>query len=112
VTIVAAGAVAAPRWLLPFVALYVWNKLWRCSEEELTETEAVVICALWKNRSQDYQIPEDAAWDRVNEARKSMDLPPLSRQEFDHAINRLMAMKCIEMDCGVIWLRERVSITY
>lgn len=111
-TIAAVGGATAPQWLLPFIGLYVWNKLWCSTEEQLTEIEAIVICALWKNKNEDSKIPEDTGFDRTTEACKALARPPLSRQEYDTAINRLLQMECIEMDGGVIWLREWVCAKY
>ena len=112
ITIAAVGGATSPHWLLPFIGLYVWNKLWCSSKEELTETEATVICALWKNRNNEHRITEDTGFEKTNVARTAMELAPLSRNEFDGAVNRLLEMKCIEIKGGVIWLREWVCIRY
>jgi hypothetical protein len=50
VTIAAAGATGGPAWLLPFIGLYIWNKLWCGAKVEFSKSEAIVILALWKNR--------------------------------------------------------------
>jgi len=112
VTIAAVGGATSPRWLLPLIGLYVWNKLWCSSQEELTETEATVICALWKNRNNKNRISEDTGFEKTNAARTGMGLAPLSGNEFDGAVNRLLEMKCIGIEEGVIWLREWVCIRY
>lgn len=95
----------SPPWLIPFIALSVWNRLWRSSKEELTKTEAIVIGALWQNRNGENKIPEATGLEHTNEVRSSMGLQPLLTSEFDVAVNRLMEMQCIEMNHGVIWLR-------
>jgi hypothetical protein len=111
-TIAAAGATAAPAWLLPFIALYVWNKLWCGAKETLTKDEATIIMALWKHRSGKSTIGEDEGFTRTNEVRLRQGLRTLRRNIYDQAIDRLLRMHCIEMNEGVIWLREWVRITY
>lgn len=112
VTIAAVGGATAPGWLLPLIGLYVWNKLWCNSEEELTEVEATAICALWKNKNSDNRISEDDGYEKTNAHRKEMGLPLLSRSQFDAAMNRLLRMECIEIEEGIIWLREWVRKVY
>lgn len=112
VAIAAVGGLTSPPWLLPFIGLYVWNKFWCSSEEPLTEVEATVIYALWKNRNGQNKIPEDDGFEKSNGVRKGFGQALLSRQEFGSAVNRLVKMHCIEIEEGIIWLRESVSIKY
>jgi hypothetical protein len=112
VTIAAAGALASPYWLLPLIGLYIWNKLWRGAEEELSEVEATTIYALWKNRNGDNKISEDDGYARTNSIRNQQGMPALSRSEYSAAISRLLQMECIEIEEGMIWLREWVRIAY
>lgn len=112
VTIAVAGATASPYWLIPFIALYVWNKLWCGSAETLTENEASVIFALWKHRNNENRISEDAGFEKCNKIRESAKFPLLTRHEFDVAMNRLVSMGCVEIESGIIWLREWVCIQY
>lgn len=110
--IAAAGATAAPAWLLPLIGLYVWNKLWRGSEEELTEVEATTILSLWKYRNEENKIAEDDGFTKTNLVRASFGLQSLSGAEYRRSIDRLLEMECVEMSDGVIWLREWVRKTY
>ncbi len=112
VTIAAYGGVASPFWLLPFIGLYVCNKLWCGSLEELTEVEATVIYALWKNKTGEKKIDVDNGFQNANEIRRMTKLPCLQRKEFDRAIQRLLELKCITLKKGVIGLRERVHKEY
>jgi hypothetical protein len=111
-TIATAGALTSPAWLLPLIGLYVWNKLWRGAEEDLTEVEACTIFALWKNRNGQSKISEDEGFVRNNALREQQDMPALLRSEYDVAINRLLRMECIEIENGIVWLREWVRIQY
>lgn len=111
-TVAAAGATSASPWLLPLIALYVWNKLWRGAEEHLDEIEACVIVALWKNRNHDNKISEDDGFAHTNSLRRTYGLVELSQAEYVTATNRLLKIDCIEIDDGIIWLREWVRMTY
>ena len=106
VTIAAIGGTTSPTWMLPLVGLYIWNKLWRNAEEDLSEAEATIIYVLWKNRDNQNKISENDGFVRTNEHRKEMSLHALSRKEFDVAINHLLRIECIEIKEGIIWLRE------
>ena len=110
--IATAGAIASPAWMLPLIGLYVWNKLWRGSEEELTDIEASTIYALWKNKDGRNKISEEDGFTGTNAARAQCGLSELSRHRYNKAINRLLAMECIEIDNGIIWLREWVRVSY
>jgi len=112
VTIAAAGTATAPAWLLPFIGLYVWNKLWCGAKEELTVDEATIILALWKNRDGRNKIPDEVGFEKTNAIRDQLGMPPLNRTAYELAIGRLLRMECIEMNDGVIWMREWVRITY
>lgn len=41
-----------------------------------------------------------------------MRLVVLTEAEYQRAVNRLVEMKCIELDDGIIWLREWVRVKY
>ena len=110
--IAAAGAMTSPVWLLPLIGLYVWNRLWRGAEEELSDVEACTICALWKNRDGRSRISEEEGFNKTNAMRTLHGLPELSRAEYTKAVNRLLAMECIEINSGIIWLREWVRVSY
>lgn len=111
-TIAGAGAIASPTWLLPLIALYVWNKLWRGAEEELTNVEACIMYALWKNKDGRSKITEEDGFAKTNALRTQHALPELANTEYNKAINQLLKMGCIEMSSGVIWLREWVRVSY
>lgn len=90
------------------VALYVWNKLWRGSEAKLTDAEASVIEALWRNKGSVRTVPSDRAFALTNDLRQTMSVAPLSRSEFERATDLLVAMHCVQVTNDEIWLREWV----
>src|SRR5262249_10110301 len=107
VTLPVAPAIAAV-----LAALYVWNKLWRGSVEELSDVEAVTILALWQNRNPQKKISEQDGFTKTNDLRATYSLPPLSQRQYAGAISRLIEIDCIELENGVIWLREWVRVKY
>lgn len=112
-----AGLGAATLPVSPVIAsllagLYVWNKLWRGSVEEFSDVEAVTILALWQNRNSENKINEQDGFAKTNELRATYSLPPLSQAQYAAAINRLVEIDCVELEGGVVWLREWVRVKY
>jgi hypothetical protein len=77
----------APAWSVVLVGLYVWNKIWD-------------------------KIAEADGFEKVNELRTSYSLPPLTLGQFTSVIDRLVQIDCVELEEGVIWLREWVRVKY
>ena len=111
ITITAAG-VTGPTWLLPFIALHIWNKLWTGSKVDLDQKHAVTICALWKNRNNENKISEEAGFEKANLIFQQLKLPVLSKSEYTQIINDFLYLNCIEIEEGIIWLREWVRVSY
>lgn len=112
ITIAAAGSLSCQAWLIPFVGLYLWNKLLRGAEEPLSDAEATTILALWQCKDPHYRISEEQGFAKTAEVRSALALPLLDRAEYTMAVNRLLAIRCIDMKAGVIQLQERVTIEY
>ena len=89
-------------------ALYVWNSVWSLLQIELTKKHAVVMYVMWTNRDSNYKIPENVAFEKTREflAENEEDAGWLS--EFSQVVNDLVRMKCIELNDGIIWMREWV----
>jgi len=104
-----AGAVGEGPFVRGLVALYVWNRLWRASEEELSSSEASVIETLWANAAHDHRIASGEAFRATNEARVNQGLMELTKPAFEHCLDRLAEIDCIELEDGSIWLREWVQ---
>lgn len=102
----------APPWACIFMALGLIMRLLRLAEKELGEIEASILYALWTNRGQDRKISENDGYKKTNALRKKVGQATLSRDVFDEAINKLLKIKCVGMEDGIIRLRERVIITY
>jgi hypothetical protein len=110
-TLAGASATEA-RWLIPLAALYIWMKLWKVATIDIEEGDAFVLYSLWLHRSEKKRIAEEEAFSRTKSLAEKHELPVLTRKKFDQAINKLLSLECIEMDEGVIWLREWVRIKY
>ena len=110
-TITAAG-LAGPTWLLPFIDLHIWNKLCAGSKVDLDQKHAVTIYALWRNRNNERKISEEAGFEKTNSILRELKLEELSKSEYTKIINDLLDMDCIEIEEGIIWLREWVRTTY
>lgn len=98
--------------LVPLAALYVWDKVWLCKEEQLSDGEALTILALWKHRTARNLIGDQEGFLHTNELRASVGLHPLRRSAYQRAIARLVSLECLEVDAGLVWLREWVMVDY
>lgn len=112
-----AGLGAATLPLSPAIAwvlagLYIWNKLRHGTLEEFSDIEAVTLLALWQNRNLNNKIDEQQGFAKVNEVRASYSQPPLSQGQYAAAVDRLVKIRCVELDSGVVWLREWIRIAY
>ncbi|GDY36274.1 hypothetical protein [Acidovorax sp. NB1] len=108
----AATLPVAPQVAVVLAGLYIWNKVWRGAVEEFSDVEAVTILALWEHRNGKNRIPEQEGFVKTNEVRGRYTLPPLTQSQYASAVNRLTALQCIELEDGVIWLRECVQKKY
>lgn len=111
VSMATVGAVTGPHLLIPFAALYVWNILWKATDEKLSEVEASVILALWQNRDSRNRIGEDLGFSATERLRGQSALSPIPRATYNRAVNKLAQMDCVVLEDGDIWLREDVRLT-
>ena len=108
----AATLPVAPEVAFFLAALYIWNKVWRGAIEEFSDVEAVTILALWEHKNGKNKISEQEGFTKTNEVRGRYELPPLTANQYASAINRLVSIECIELEGGIIWLREWVQKKY
>lgn len=102
----AATLPVAPQVAVVLAGLYIWNKVWRGAVEEFSDVEAVTILALWEHKNEKDRISEQDGFARTNEVRERYALPPLTANQYASAVNRLVSLECIELEDGIIWLRE------
>ncbi|SEO71931.1 hypothetical protein [Pseudomonas sp. ok266] len=108
----AASLPVAPQVAVVLVGLYIWSKVWRGAVEEFSDIEAVTMLALWKHRNDKCKIAEPEGFVRVTQLRAHYALPPLTLGQYASAINRLVQLDCIELENGIIWLRECIRVKY
>lgn len=108
----AATLPVAPQVAVALAGLYIWNKVWRGAVEEFSDVEAVTILALWEHRNGKNKISEQDGFVKTNEVRGRYALPPLTQYQYASAVNRLVSLHCIEIENGIIWLREWVLKKY
>jgi hypothetical protein len=110
-----AGATAAETqapWLILVAALYIWAKLWKAASIKLDQEDALVVYSLWLHRNSKNRIPEEDAFLKTNELATKHKLPIFDKEKFTRIINKLLSIDCIEINNGVIWLCEWVTIKY
>ena len=112
IAITAHGVTTGRTWVLPFIALHVWNTLWSKARVDFDQKDAMTIHALWKNRNSENKITEAAGLEKTNASLHEMKMDQLSKSEYTKIINRFLDLDCIEIEDGIIWLRESVKITY
>ncbi len=110
--LVTSSMVKSPPWAYFCIVLLLLLRLIRMAEKELGEVEASVMYALWTNRSPDEKVSEDDGYKKTNAVRKVADQALLSRDEFETAINKLLKLRCIDLEEGIIRIHERVHISY
>lgn len=107
-----AGAGVALIWALPFVGLYICKKLWNDSKVEITTAEASILCALWKNKDYKREVEEENGFEVSNSLRTALKLPGLKKSDYTNSIDNLVAIKAIELEDGIIRLKEDVNVEY
>lgn len=78
-------------------------------EFQIAENETAIIMALQKhNKHRSYTINEELCRKEANEILMSYGYDAMDEKIFQDAITRLLAYKCIDMQDGMIKLKERV----
>jgi hypothetical protein len=108
----ATGSTAVLPWAIPLAGLYIWNKVWRAAEEKLTEVEASIVLALWKNRNPDHKVIEADGFTYTNTLRTNVGQSPLTLGQYTEGVTRLARIECVEIEDGVIWLREWIRVRF
>jgi len=92
--------------------LYVWTKLWNAATIKIDEKDAFILYSLWTHRNDKDRISEDNGFLKTSLLTEKHGMPPIKREAFDQAVNTLSSLDCIELEGGIIWLREWVRIKY
>jgi hypothetical protein len=106
------AGVAGQQWLIPLAGLHILNTLYSNSTVELDRNHAMAIYAMWTNRNREDRISRDNALSKTNGHMTFSGFFPLNEAEFSKVIDDLCEMGCIEVENGMILLRERVKTIY
>jgi hypothetical protein len=87
-------------------------KLWNAASVSLEDEDAFVVYSLWIHRNGENKISEEDAFLKTETLAKKHGLPAIKKEGFTKIINKLLSLECVEMEEGVIWLREWVRIKY
>jgi hypothetical protein len=108
------GVVAAP-WTVLLGGIVLWAAIRDAATIQLTEREAAVLWAMWKNKDSKDRVDDEKLEALVNKERAENGYSALSKQEIDRAVDRLLQIGCIERasgDEGKWWLREWIRQSY
>ncbi len=106
------AAAASGPWLVPFVALHIWITIRNVTAKELTPRHAMTLFAMWQHRDGHHRIPEDVGLAVANEYLSRNGFPNLSQREFVDIVDDLCTADCVEVEAGIVWLREWVRSSY
>lgn len=93
-------------------ALNIWKALREVLTVEITKEQAFVIVALWKNCNQKQKITLEDGYKATNALCERFSEPKITNIKYNHTIDSLINLQCIELNEGIIWLREWVSKKY
>ena len=93
-------------------ALHLWKSLRNAFTIEITKDQAFVIVALWKNCNQYHKIEIDKAYLAVTALYMKYGEPEITTIKYNQILDSLEKMRCIELNEGIIWLREWISNDY
>jgi hypothetical protein len=99
-------------WMISLAALYIWSNIFEYSKIDLDFFHSVVVLKMWENRDHNNKILEDEAFEKTNNYLKQNESSELDRIKFAKIINDLEKMKCIEVNDGIILLREWIKTDY
>ena len=102
-------------WTGILAALVLWDLLYSGLKVNLSEREAAVLWAMWKNCDLNNQIEQAAIFDAVNETLTQNGRQCLSNEELDDSLEILEKLSCIERVTSLEnkWsLREWVRVQY
>jgi hypothetical protein len=102
-------------WTGILAALVLWDLLYSQLKVNLSEREAAVLLAMWKNCDLNNQIEQEAIFRTVNETLTRNGRHMLSEEELSDSLKTLEKMSCIQRVASIEnrwWLRESVRVPY
>ena len=93
-------------------ALNIWKSLRDIFTVEITKEQAFVIVSLWKNCDTYQRITLEKGYDATNKLLEKHGEMHFNSLKYNQIIDSLEKIQCVELDEGVIWLREWISKKY
>ena len=95
-----------------YIALNLWKAINKVLTVEITKDEAFVIVALWKYCDGRHKIDVEDGYNAVKELCKRYGEQEISKIKYHYTIDALVAIDCIELNEGIVWLREWIIKRY
>ena len=111
-TSIGAGMVCENPLIIVCGAFSLWLKLRDIATLKISQEQAFVIIALWKNCDMSHKISLNNGFDATNNLLKQYGESDITYLKYNYIIDSLVKMKCIEITEGTIWLREWISQEY
>ena len=102
-------------WTGILAALVLWDLLYSGLKIDLSEREAAVLWAMWKNCDLNNEIDQPLVLSTVNQSLKQNGRAVLSEEELTDSLQLLEKLSCIERITSIKnrwWLREWVRVPY
>ena len=93
-------------------ALNLWKSIIDVFTIEISKDQAYLIVSLWKNSDSRHNIAIEEGLIAVNALLERYGEQTLNNTRYNHILESLEKIHCIELEDGVIWLREWISKRY
>ncbi|MCD7928614.1 MAG: hypothetical protein LUF86_00450 [Clostridiales bacterium] len=93
-------------------ALSICRKLRNIATVKVEKEQAFVIVALWKNCNPDHSISPENGFEVTNKLLNRYGESEITNIKYNHIIDSLEKMQCIELEDNAIWLKEWISDKY
>lgn len=98
--------------MIVFAGLKIAQIIISAARIELQQRHAFTLYMMWHHRNPRNEISEEHAFELINKQLANNAESPMAEAEFTTLIDDLIALRCIELVDGTIWLKEWVRITY
>lgn len=92
--------------------LNLWKSLRNIATVEISKEQAFVLVALWKNCDYNQKIALEDGLDAANALCGRYGEPQFTEIKYNQVIDTLVRLGCINLNEGVVWLKEQISKSY
>lgn len=93
-------------------ALNLWKSIRDVFTVEISKDQAYLITSLWKNCDSRHRITIEKGFTAVNTLLEKYGEDAINGTKYNYILESLESIQCIELEDGVIWLREWISKKY